>query len=94
MFTAKYTWQGGVMDFRIFTEPQQGARYDDLLTVAQTSERLGFEGFFRSDHYLSMGKGDGLPGILAIQVAQVDDMSAGRVELGLGAGWFEKEHKA
>lgn len=34
------------------------------------------------------------PGILAIQVAQVDAMSGGRVELGLGAGWFEREHEA
>ena len=32
------------------------------------------------------------PGPLAIQVAQVDQMSGGRVELGLGAGWFEEEH--
>ncbi|MEU6665290.1 LLM class F420-dependent oxidoreductase [Streptomyces sp. NPDC046727] len=35
-----------------------------------------------------------LPGVLAIQVAQVDQMSGGRVELGLGSGWFEEEHKA
>jgi len=35
-----------------------------------------------------------LPGPLAIQVAQVDRMSGGRVELGLGAGWFEREHEA
>jgi len=35
-----------------------------------------------------------LPGPLAITVAQVDQMSGGRVELGLGAGWFEKEHAA
>src|SRR5690606_27949268 len=34
------------------------------------------------------------PGILAIQVAQVDAMSSGRVELGLGTGWFEQEHAA
>jgi len=34
------------------------------------------------------------PGVLAVQVAQVDDMSGGRVELGLGAGWFEEEHRA
>lgn len=34
------------------------------------------------------------PGPLAISVAQVDDMSDGRVELGLGAGWFEAEHLA
>ncbi len=115
------------MDLRIFTEPQQGATYDTLLTVAKATEDLGFDAFFRSDHYLRMGSVDGLPGptdawitlaglaretrrirlgtlmtagtfrlpgVLAIQVAQVDQMSGGRVELGLGAGWFEEEHKA
>ena len=35
-----------------------------------------------------------LPGPLAVMVAQVDAMSGGRVELGLGAGWFEREHTA
>ncbi len=35
-----------------------------------------------------------VPGILAIQVAQVDAMSGGRVELGLGTGWFQREHEA
>ena len=49
------------MDLRIFTEPQQGATYDDLLAVARAAEDLGFDGFFRSDHYLHMG-GDGGPG--------------------------------
>ncbi|HXW39300.1 MAG TPA: LLM class flavin-dependent oxidoreductase, partial [Acidimicrobiales bacterium] len=49
------------MDLRIFTEPQQGATYEDLRAVAVTAERLGFDAFFRSDHYLAMG-GDGLPG--------------------------------
>ncbi|MEV1023716.1 LLM class F420-dependent oxidoreductase [Streptomyces sp. NPDC050264] len=115
------------MDLRIFTEPQQGATYDTLLTVAKATEDLGFDAFFRSDHYVRMGSSDGLPGptdawitlaglaretqrirlgtlmtagtfrlpgVLAIQVAQVDQMSGGRVELGLGAGWFEEEHKA
>ncbi|WP_431037522.1 LLM class F420-dependent oxidoreductase [Streptomyces sp. P6-2-1] len=114
------------MDLRIFTEPQQGATYDTLLTVAKATEDLGFDAFFRSDHYLHMG-GDGLPGptdawitlaglaretkrirlgtlmtaatfrlpgVLAIEVAQVDQMSGGRVELGIGAGWFDEEHKA
>ena len=33
-------------------------------------------------------------GSLAISVAQIDQMSEGRVELGLGAGWYEEEHKA
>src|SRR5687767_10098442 len=35
-----------------------------------------------------------LPGPLAIAVAQVDAMSGGRIELGLGSGWFEQEHTA
>lgn len=114
-------------DLRIFTEPQQGATYADLLAVAQRAEAAGYGAFFRSDHYLVMGGGDGLPGPtdawvtlggiaretstirlgtlvtsatfrlpgpLAITVAQVDDMSAGRVELGLGAGWYQEEHEA
>lgn len=34
------------------------------------------------------------PGPLAVAVAQVDEMSGGRVELGIGAGWFEAEHQA
>jgi F420-dependent oxidoreductase-like protein len=34
------------------------------------------------------------PGVLAISVAQVDAMSGGRVELGLGAGWYDGEHTA
>jgi F420-dependent oxidoreductase-like protein len=115
------------MDLRIFTEPQQGASYDTLLTVAKTAEDLEYDAFFRSDHYLHMGSSDGLPGPtdawitlaglaretnrirlgtlvtaatfrlpgpLAIQVAQVDQMSGGRVELGLGSGWFAEEHAA
>jgi F420-dependent oxidoreductase-like protein len=114
------------MQLRVFTEPQQGASYDELLRVAKATEDLGFDGFFRSDHYLAMG-GSGLPGPtdawvtlaglaretsrirlgtlvsaatfrlpgpLAISVAQVDRMSGGRVELGIGAGWFEDEHRA
>ena len=40
---------------RIFTEPQQGATYDDLLRVARATEECGFDAFFRSDHFLAMG---------------------------------------
>jgi F420-dependent oxidoreductase-like protein len=119
--------QDGRMRLRIFTEPQQGASYATLRQVATTAEALGFDGFFRSDHYLKMGDGDGqpgptdawatlaalavetsrirlgtlvtcatfrLPGPLAIAVAQVDEMSGGRVEFGIGAGWFDAEHRA
>jgi F420-dependent oxidoreductase-like protein len=110
----------------VFTEPQLGASYADQARIARHAEDLGFDAFFRSDHYLTMS-GDGLPGPtdswatlaalavetttirlgtlvtsatfrlpgpLAITVAQVDQMSGGRVELGLGAGWFEAEHRA
>jgi F420-dependent oxidoreductase-like protein len=112
---------------RIFTEPQQGATYDQLLALALRAETLGFDAFFRSDHYLKMGDVSGLPGPtdawvtlaglardtstirlgtlvtpitfrypgpLAISVAQVDTMSGGRVELGIGTGWYDAEHRA
>ena len=115
------------MRLRIFTEPQLGADYATQLTVARATEDLGFDAFFRSDHYLKMGNVSGLPGPtdawitlaglaretsrirlgtlmsaatfrfpgpLAISVAQVDQMSGGRVELGLGAAWYEAEHAA
>ncbi|MEX0767153.1 MAG: LLM class F420-dependent oxidoreductase [Microthrixaceae bacterium] len=115
------------MDLRIFIEPQQGASYEQQLAVAQRSELLGFDAFFRSDHLLKMGDVSGLPGpsdswvtlgaiaretssirlgtmvtsitfrqpgLLALTVAQVDQMSSGRVECGIGAGWFDLEHLA
>jgi F420-dependent oxidoreductase-like protein len=50
------------MDLRIFTEPQQGATYDDLLRVAKASEALGFDAFFRSDHLQRIGTGHPGPG--------------------------------
>ena len=117
----------GSMRLRIFTEPQQGASYGTLRRVAKAAEDLGFDAFFRSDHYLRMGGGSGepgptdawatlaalavetstirlgtlvtaatfrLPGPLAVTVAQVDEMSGGRVEFGLGTGWYDGEHRA
>jgi F420-dependent oxidoreductase-like protein len=115
------------VDLRIFTEPQQGASYDDLLRVARCAEDAGYDAFFRSDHFLKMGAVSGepgptdawvtlaglaretstirlgtlvtaatfrLPGPLAVAVAQVDQMSGGRIELGLGTGWYADEHAA
>jgi F420-dependent oxidoreductase-like protein len=113
------------MRLRIFTEPQQGASYETLLSVAKAAEDLGFDAFFRSDHYTKMGDVSGepgptdswvtlgalaretsrirlgtlvtagtfrYPGPLAVSVAQVDQMSGGRVDFGIGTGWFEEEH--
>jgi F420-dependent oxidoreductase-like protein len=34
------------------------------------------------------------PSVLAISVAQVDQMSGGRIEMGLGSGWYADEHTA
>jgi alkanesulfonate monooxygenase SsuD/methylene tetrahydromethanopterin reductase-like flavin-dependent oxidoreductase (luciferase family) len=85
------------MRLRIFTEPQQGASYGTLRHVAKAAEDLGFDAFFRSDHYLRMGSGSGEPGptdAWATLVAQVDEMSGGRVEFGLGTGWYDGEHRA
>jgi len=114
------------MKLRIFIEPQQGMDYATQARVAVATEELGFDAFFRSDHFLAMD-GDGrpgptdswvtlgalalqtsrirlgtlvtaatfrLPGPLAIAVAQVDQMSGGRVDFGVGTGWFEPEHTA
>lgn len=49
------------MRLTVFTEPQEGASYDDLLRVARHAEAAGYDGFFRSDHYLAMS-GTGQPG--------------------------------
>ena len=114
------------MDFRIFTDPSNGASYQSLVESAQLAEEFGYAGFLLSDHYLAFA-GDGQPGptdvwttlaglsretarirlgslvssvtfrhpgSLAIVAAQVDEMSEGRLEFGLGAGYFESEHRA
>jgi F420-dependent oxidoreductase-like protein len=112
------------MRFALMTEPQQGLSYAEQLGLAQLAERLGFEAFFRSDHYRSFpGPGDlpttdawtvlaGIaretktirlgvlvspvtfrhPGSFAKVVTTVDEMSGGRVEVGVGAGWNDLEH--
>ena len=113
------------MRFALMIEPQQGLTYAEQLAIVQRAESLGFESFFRSDHYQSFPGPSGGPttdawavlaglaretttiglgtlvspvtfrtvGNLAKVVTTVDEMSAGRVEFGLGAGWNEPEHR-
>ena len=105
--------------FALMIEPQQGLTYDEQLAIVQRAESVGFESFFRSDHYQSFPGPTGEPttdawavlaglaretstitlgtlvspvtfrpvGNLAKVVTTVDEMSGGRVEFGLGAGW-------
>ncbi len=113
------------MRFALMIEPQQGLSYAEQLAIVQRAESLGFESFFRSDHYQSFPGPSGEPttdawavlagfaretttiglgtlvspvtfrpaGQLAKVVTTVDEMSGGRVEFGLGAGWNEVEHR-
>ena len=106
------------------TEPQQGLRYDDILSIVRTAEQAGIESFLRSDHYASFPGEEGqptndawatlaglarettritlgtlvspvtfrIPGNFAKVVTTVDEMSGGRIEVGVGAGWNEQEH--
>jgi F420-dependent oxidoreductase-like protein len=112
------------MLFALMIEPQQGLSYAEQLELARLAERLGFEAFFRSDHYRSFpGPADmpttdawtvlaGIaretttirlgalvspvtfrhPGSFAKVVTTADEMSGGRVDVGVGAGWNEAEH--
>ncbi|HEX5824001.1 MAG TPA: TIGR03560 family F420-dependent LLM class oxidoreductase [Candidatus Limnocylindrales bacterium] len=113
------------MRFALMIEPQQGLTYAEQLAIVQRAESVGFESFFRSDHYQSFPGPSGEPttdawavlaglaretktitlgtlvspitfryfGNLAKVVTTVDEMSGGRVEFGLGAGWNDPEHR-
>jgi len=112
---------------RVLMEPRHGARYAEILALAQATEQAGFDAFFRSDHLMGVDPTDRsyrptdswttlgglardtrhvrlgtlvtaatyrMPGLLAAIVASVDEMSGGRIELGIGTGWYEREHAA
>ena len=114
------------MDICLMIEGQEGVTWDQWRSLALACEEHGFNGLFRSDHYLSFGHpkergtldawatlaalasvterirfgtlvspvGFRHPSQLAKSVVTVDHASGGRVELGMGAGWFEPEHRA
>jgi alkanesulfonate monooxygenase SsuD/methylene tetrahydromethanopterin reductase-like flavin-dependent oxidoreductase (luciferase family) len=106
-------------------EGQEGVSWADWVRIAGLVERHGFEGLFRSDHYLATIRSDsgsldawttlaGLaavterirlgtlvspstfrhPSVLARMAVTVDHISEGRLDVGMGAGWFEREHAA
>ena len=112
------------MRYSLMLEGQEGVTWPQWLAIAETCERLGFEGLFTSDHYLSVvrpepGSNDAwtllgalaartdrlrlgtmvspvtfrLPAVLAKAATTVDRISDGRVDVGVGAGWWKEEHQ-
>jgi len=107
-------------------EGQEGIEWEQWLALARAAEAAGLDGFFRSDHYRSIVRGEPAgsldawatlaalaartehirlgtlvspvtfrpAAVLAKNVVTVDHVSGGRVELGIGAGWYEAEHKS
>jgi F420-dependent oxidoreductase-like protein len=114
------------MNVCLMVEGQEGVSWDQWVALARACERFGYEGLFRSDHYLSFwrpkerGALDAWatlcalapiterirlgamvspvtfrhPSVLAKTVVTADHASGGRIELGMGAGWFDDEHRA
>ena len=114
------------MDVCLMIEGQEGVTWDEWLSLALACEEHGFDGLFRSDHYLAFDHpeergafdawstlaalasiterirlgtlvspvGFRHPALLSKAVVTVDHVSDGRAELGMGAGWFEREHRA
>jgi len=124
--TDRYRTAVGSLGFSLMLEGQEGVTWSQWLAIAQTCERLGFDGLLTSDHYLSVvnaeepGSNDAwtllgalavsterlrlgtmvspvtfrLPAVLAKAAATVDRISGGRVRLGMGAGWWDREHRS
>ena len=114
------------MDVCLMIEGQENVTWEQWIGLALACEEHGFQGLFRSDHYLSFGhpaeygsmdawatlsaladRTDRIrlgtlvspvtfrhPSELAKAVVTVDHVSGGRIELGMGAGWHEGEHRA
>lgn len=114
------------MDVCLMIEGQEGVTWEQWVGLARACDEYGYEGLFRSDHYVSFTRPNERgaldawatiaalgpiterirlgtmvspvtfrhPAELAKSVVTADHASGGRVELGLGAGWFEREHAA
>jgi F420-dependent oxidoreductase-like protein len=113
------------MNVCLMIEGQENVTWDQWVGLAMACEEHGFDGLFRSDHYVSFGHPTEYgnldawttlaalgtqttrirlgtlvspvtfrhPSHLAKAVVTADHVSGGRVELGMGAGWFEGEHR-
>ncbi len=108
-------------------EVEREVRWPEMLAIAQTVERCGFDSVWLGDHMLYRGDGRGErgpwdvwtllaalaastervmlgplvasmafhpPGLIARMATAIDEISAGRFVLGLGAGWNEAEFRA
>src|ERR1044071_7973482 len=78
---------------------QQRMPWDEVVSRVQLAEELGFDGAWGFDHFQPMygeGPGETFEGIttLAAQAVTIDHASHGRLELTLGAAWFDVEHHA
>jgi F420-dependent oxidoreductase-like protein len=114
------------VEIALMIEGQENVTWEQWVALAAACEEHGFDGLFRSDHYLSFGHAEEWgnldawttlaalavstsrirlgtlvspvgfrhPSNLAKSVSTVDHVSEGRAEVGLGAGWFEAEHRA
>jgi F420-dependent oxidoreductase-like protein len=110
----------------LMVEGQEGVTWPEWRGLAALAEEHGFDGLYRSDHYLSEEPGrdrDALdawgticalaavtsrirlgtlvspatfrhPSVLAKLVTTADHVSGGRIDLGMGTGWYEAEHVA
>ena len=111
--------------FILMLEGQEDVTAADWLATAEAAERLGYDGFFTSDHYFSVVGAEGRgsldawgalcaiaartsrlrlgtmvspvtfrpPAVLAKLALTADGISGGRVELGIGTGWHDTEHR-
>jgi F420-dependent oxidoreductase-like protein len=116
--------QGWKMDLISF--PTSPAKYQAMQQVAREAERLGYDGLWVYDHFLTVPRPEieatfecwtvtaalaaqtarirlgqmvtcnsyRPPSLLAKMSSTLDVISGGRLDFGIGAGWYEDEYRA